>query len=125
MERGGDDSFVLDRLLKSFQTRIDSIGSPASSSSSSSDTNLTKDDDYIEVYVESEGDPREPTLRPKYGEWPEDQIKENDEENLFVAVHNKPDWPTEEDCDTEWISRPPQWNEFPTVFLSPENKGYE
>ena len=35
-----------------------------------------------------------------------------------------PDWPEKEECDL-FVVKFPAWNEFPTTYLSPENKGYE
>jgi len=56
---------------------------------------------------------------------------------LFTALHpfdkeKKPEkpvyqdenWPTREECDSFGV-RPLEWNEYPTTFLPPENKGFE
>ncbi len=130
MEQGDDDGVVLDRLLKSFQARIESIGGPASSSATdANDTKKRPRDEHetleVEMYVEDGlADPHEPTKPPKYAAWPE-TLTLGSKKDAAVPDYDRPDWPTEADCDTEWISRPPQWNEYPTVFLSPENKGFE
>jgi hypothetical protein len=42
-----------------------------------------------------------------------------------IRRYNQRDWPSERECREEWGDRPPQWSEYPTVFLSPENKGFE
>lgn len=34
------------------------------------------------------------------------------------------DWPTKDECDLH-VQKFPTWNEFPTTYLSPENKGFE
>jgi len=33
------------------------------------------------------------------------------------------DWPMKEECDLH-VQKFPTWNEFPTTYLSPENKGF-
>ena len=58
----------------------------------------------------------EPSLPPKFDKWPEKSDK--------VANLDDPDWPTAVEC-TSQVVKHPQWNEFPTVFLSPENKGFK
>ena len=41
--------------------------------------------------------------------------------NSYIENEN-----TLQECtESELATRPPQWNEYPTVFLSPENKGFE
>jgi hypothetical protein len=54
-------------------------------------------------------------LPPKYSKWTLDSAKD---------VTAGADWPTEADC-VQNMAKPPQWNEYPSVFLSPENKGFE
>ena len=34
------------------------------------------------------------------------------------------DWPSKEECDNH-VQKFPTWNEFPTTYMSPENKGFE
>jgi hypothetical protein len=73
------------------QTRIESIGvggggtsSSSSSSSSPGDLNGTKEEedddddsaDPIEIYVDTLDDPNNPTMQPKFAEWPESKADE-------------------------------------------------
>ena len=46
----------------------------------------------------------------------------------YPTFHNSnqmfgPDWPTKEICKEHNLEK--EWNDYPTVFLSPENKGFE
>ena len=59
----------------------------------------------------------EPSLPAKYKEWPENPNKES-------CPFLSDGWPTAVDCAAQ-ASKKPQINEYPTVFLSPENKGFE
>ena len=83
MERGGDDGVVLERLLKAFQSKIDSLGTPNSGSGgpSTSDANSSSEQDFGEIYTETEGDPHEPTMKPKFSI--RIQGKRLSRENLF------------------------------------------
>ena len=65
--------------------------------------------------------PMKPSLPPLYDEWPP-SIAEgigSISEPILRAT-----WPSESDCGSQKV-RAPQWNEYPTVFMSPENKGFE
>ena len=45
-------------------------------------------------------------------------------QDLREASFRGPEWPNKDECDT-YVVKFPAWNEFPTTYLSPENKGYE
>ena len=38
--------------------------------------------------------------------------------------YEKPDWPGKDECVT-YVTRYPEWTQLPTVFLPPDNKGYD
>lgn len=42
----------------------------------------------------------------------------------LTMAHKEADWPDKEECDT-FVKKMPQWNEYPTVFMPAENKGFE
>lgn len=96
------ESREIENLLKSFELKVDTVhvGDIASKDSS------------------SDNEDKEPSLAPKYSEWPKKIFDE------MLLPHQEPDWPSPMDCSTQ-VSKPPQWNEYPTVFLSPENKGFK
>ena len=45
-------------------------------------------------------------------------------ESAESLPYQDPDWPDKAECDIH-VQRYPQWNEFPTTYLPPENKGFE
>jgi hypothetical protein len=53
-----------------------------------------------------------PTLRSKYEEWPLKKVK------LEI-----PD-PSSEEC-SGLLTKAPKWDDYPTVFVSPENRGFD
>ena len=53
-----------------------------------------------------------PTLRSKYEDWPLKKVK------LEIAD------PSSEECSTV-LSKTPKLDDFPTVFVSPENRGFD
>ena len=65
-----------------------------------------------------------PTLPKKYVSYP-DNIESDSEDDMFWFLKTKfgKHWPRKETCNKQNLDR--KWNEFPTVFLSPENKGFE
>ena len=65
-----------------------------------------------------------PTLPEKYPHYPDNVSAEKEEDNFWhlKKVFGK-HWPTKEVCDKQNLKL--EWNEFATVFLSPENKGFE
>lgn len=87
-------------MLKSFEGRVDSIGIL---SKSGDDIETSNDTDHEDPYL--------PSMPPKYAAWPE-------------PIQN-PDWPLAEDCSLESKVTLPDLKDFPTVFLSPENKGFK
>ncbi len=94
-----DSALDLEKMLKTFELKVESInqgGGDESGGDSEEDLDLG----------------REPSKSPKYAKWPKKKFK------------LKEGWPTESDCAAHF-NNPPKWNEYPTVFLSPENKGFE
>ena len=57
----------------------------------------------------------EPSMPAKYEKLPENADKLSFED---------PDWPSAVECSGQ-LAKQPKWNEYPTVFLSPENKGFK
>jgi hypothetical protein len=110
------DQEQLEELLRTFEYRVGVIGG-------GKDANDTgdADSDSRETSTTSNGededheDPSQPSKQPMYAVWPEE---------MTTSMHMRPNWPTEYDCSSQ-LGKPPQWNEYPTVFLSPENKGFE
>ncbi|KAK2174533.1 hypothetical protein NP493_797g01042 [Ridgeia piscesae] len=45
-------------------------------------------------------------------------------EELGKLSYKEKGWPQKEECDTH-VQKFPTWNEFPTTYLPPENKGFE
>jgi len=43
--------------------------------------------------------------------------------NEFIN-YNKPEWPGKDECVT-YVTKFPEWTQLPTVFLPPDNKGYD
>ena len=94
----------IETLLKQFEQSIDTL--------------LTTEDLETEEFTQPNTKKiTQPSLPAKYGNWP--NIDENS--NLPFL---KSDWPTAIDCAAQ-ASKKPEMNEYPTVFLSPENKGFE
>ena len=58
---------------------------------------------------------RSPLYTVKHPEIPEAMLK---------LPYHQQDWPTSEECDT-FVHKFPNWNEYPTTYLPPENKGFE
>lgn len=56
-----------------------------------------------------------PTLPVKYTNWPETRP---------ALPFEDSEWPSPMQCASQ-VSKEPQWNEYPTVFMSPEDKGYD
>ena len=45
-------------------------------------------------------------------------------ETMKKLPYNHPEWPSSEECDT-FVHKFPNWNEYPTTYMPPENKGFE
>ena len=45
-------------------------------------------------------------------------------QELGKLSYKEKGWPQKEECDTH-VQKFPTWNEFPTTYLPPENKGFE
>ena len=58
---------------------------------------------------------KEPSKAGLYTQWPSIPAK---------SLDMDPSWPSAVDCATR-TSVAPKWNEYPTVFLSPENAGFQ
>ena len=63
-------------------------------------------------------EPNKPSKPPKYQEFPKSSP------DAAPPPYMNINWPTKTDCSSQ-MAKPPQWNEYPTVFMSPENKGFE
>merc|ERR1711935_1205210 len=68
-----------------------------------------------EESLNSEEKSSEPSLPPKYSKWPDQKA---------ILPFDDSDWPLSIDC-TSQVSKLPKWNEYPSVFFSPENKGFD
>ncbi len=88
--------YDLERMLKNFELKVESINLGNGDS---------ENDDSADLG-------REPSKKPKYGKFSKRQL----------ILHDQ--WPSALECGA-YIANPPKWNEYPTVFLSPENKGFE
>ena len=125
------DSNDVDLLLKKFETRISEIlEAPLNNTN-----NLVKDKRVHDkganekLKNNEEKSLREdysikPTLPERYPSYP-DNIDSDSEEDMFWFLKTKfgKHWPSKETCNNQNLIR--EWSEFPTVFLSPENKGFE
>lgn len=94
------------------------------SSSSSNDKASKKVDTLINKFKHIENndeapleehDVPEPTLPVKYANWPDTRP---------ALPFEDSEWPSPMQCAGQ-VSKEPQWNEYPTVFMSPEDKGYD
>ena len=68
-----------------------------------------------------------PTLDPLYVSWPElSPAYRQSEEGADASLppHLRPEWPTDEVCASNSADQL-RWDAYPTVFLSPGNKGFE
>lgn len=45
-------------------------------------------------------------------------------EELSTFIYKKKNWPDKQECDT-YVQKIPAWNDFPTTYLPPENKGFD
>ena len=72
-----------------------------------------------ENHVKPVLDLNEPSLPEKYKNWPK-----NEAEDILKYPYLASDWPTAVDCAAQ-VSKKPASNEYPTVFLSPESKGFK
>lgn len=132
MPQDQNQAEYLEELLRTFQFRLDSIagtrevggndssssegggGTSSASSSAGSEQGAIKPEDRTDDL-----EPNKPSLPPKYSEFPAAVSARE-----TPRAYEDPDWPREKDCRSQ-LAKPPQWNEYPTVFLSPENKGFE
>lgn len=87
---------------------MDSISGQREISNDTVKKNEDSDDDL---------EPNKPSKPRKYAEFPKMPPE-------FSFPYLNSDWPTKADCASQ-MAKPPQWNEYPTVFMSPENKGFE
>merc|ERR1719474_439791 len=67
--------------------------------------------DYVEI------DRNQPYIKKKYPKLSKQLFNE------FKKIGN-PNWPSQEECK-KYVSRFPEWGQLPTVYLPPENKGYD
>jgi len=70
-----------------------------------------KPDDYVEI------DRNKPYIKKKYPKFSKTLFNE-------LKKYENPNWPNQEECKTH-VSRFPEWGQLPTVYLPPENKGYD
>ena len=108
------DKVELENLLRAFEYKVDLLGSAEGGSVDSRkektwNGSLDDDDDEHE-------DPYLPSLEPLYDIWPGESVQ--------IYHHSDPNWPCKTECASDF-AKPPLWNDYPTVFLSPENKGFE
>ncbi|CAD5117844.1 DgyrCDS6590 [Dimorphilus gyrociliatus] len=50
--------------------------------------------------------------------------EEYTKEELSRFVYKQKNWPDKQECDT-YVQKIPAWNDFPTTYLPPENKGFD
>ena len=121
----------VDLILKKFETRISEIlEAPLNNTNSILKDKKLHDKGTNEKFKNNEERSLKedysikPTLPEKYPSY-QDNIDANSEEDIFWFLKKKfgKHWPTKETCNNQNLKR--KWNEFPTVFLSPENKGFE
>ena len=142
------DTNDVDLLLRKFESRIKEINS---GSETTTDANKNSDplmgnpsDNESASRTKSKVDTQSglkddynirPTLPPKYPEYL-DEFEDTDDDDddlekdskdwrwhLWVKQTEGSNWPTKEMCNEQNLKK--EWNEYPTVFLSPENKGFE
>ena len=106
-ERSKFDDMHIEDLLKTFEDRVESIGVRPK--------NATEEEPKSDPDME---DPKKPSKPPRYAEAPDPPEQ--------PPLYAQPEWPTRAHCSrNELGSDPPEWNDYPSVFLSPENKGFE
>jgi len=105
----------VDDVMRTFEARVRAM------SGNTLDFNITGDPPDLRVdefFNREDSSEARPSLPAKYAVWPSEQAEK--------PAHSRSGWPSRETCDAARNGRPPpKWNEFPTVFLSPENKGFE
>ena len=121
----------IDELLKRFESRIEAISGlnnptleETANGESSQGKNVGKKKSKpkaVDVKSDLKGDYKiRPTLKPIYSKYPDEQ----DKGRRNLKTTKNPDWPTAEACDPTNMIK--EWKEeYPTVFLSPESKGFE
>ena len=118
---------AVDLLLKKFEARINEIKhGPATAWNAESG-----DDDIRSITLVMDHGIR-PTLSEKYTTYPDETDGINGDDKLpkyrkgpmfWLKKMYGEDWPTKEICKKYNLKK--DWFEYPTVFLSPENKGFE
>ena len=118
---------AVDLLLKKFEDRINDIKHGTATA-----WNAENGDDDIRSSTLKMDHGIRPTLPEKYTTYPDetDGINSNDRLQksrkgpmfLLKKMYGE-DWPTKEICKKYNLKK--DWFEYPTVFLSPENKGFE
>ena len=125
------DTNDVDLLLRKFESRITEF----SESPSSNEKNNIEEESVHDNGTNKRANTNDekglkddysirPTLPEKYPNFPEDSHnKAKDDNSWHLKKIFGSHWPTKEACDKQNLKR--EWNEYPTVFLSPENKGFE
>ena len=138
----------IDLLLKKFESRIEDINSGSESTEAENKnadsfvatTRDNKGASKSKSKVNTKSDLKDdyhirPTLPQKYFEYPKTKRVwitgkgkndiDQDSKDIIEDIKDArgPDWPTKDICNEHNLKR--EWNEYPTVFLSPENKGFE
>ena len=132
------DTNDVDLLLRKFESRIKGIN--GESEIISDNNNLDFEENTFSVKgsemksksgneksLKDDYDIR-PTLPEMYSKYPDEtdtQYYKNSKKISWSQLKQMfgQDWPTKEICNLHNLKR--EWNEYPTVFLSPENKGFE
>ena len=132
------DTNDVDLLLQKFESRIKGIN--GESEIISDNNNLDFEENTFNVKgsemksksgneksLKDDYDIR-PTLPEMYSKYPDEtdtQYYKNSKKISWSQLKQMfgQDWPTKEICNLHNLKR--EWNEYPTVFLSPENKGFE
>jgi len=70
-----------------------------------------KPDGYVEI------DRNKPYIKKKYPKFSKTLFNE-------LKKYENPNWPSQDECKLH-VSRFPEWGQLPTVYLPPENKGYD
>merc|ERR1719483_1976093 len=70
-----------------------------------------KPDGYVEI------DRNKPYIKKKYPKFSKSLFNE-------LKKYENPNWPSQDECKKH-VSRFPEWGQLPTVYLPPENKGYD
>jgi tetratricopeptide (TPR) repeat protein len=132
------DTNDVDLLLRKFESRMKGINDESETISSNSNLDFEKDTfpstnsgmkskSGGEKSLNDDFDIR-PTLPAMYSKYPDKMDSQYNKDSKKVSwFHLKQifgqDWPTKEICNLHNLKR--EWNEYPSVFLSPENKGFE